>query len=62
MNETLPPLLINVMTINLIISRGSRLIMYVNPKRYEVSEYIVTKVEVNPRIISTLKTKNPFES
>ena len=36
-----------------------------NPRRYEVAEHIATKVEVNPRMLSTLKkeksilSKNP---
>ena len=29
--------------------------MDVNPKGYEVEEHIATKVEVNPRMLSTLK-------
>ena len=33
-----------------------------NPKGCEAAEYIVTKVEVNPQMISTLKDANPSES
>ena len=36
-------------------SRGGCLILYVNPKGYEVEEHIATKFEVNPRMISELK-------
>ena len=32
-----------------------------NPNRYEVSDNRAKKVEVNPRMLSTLKTKNLFE-
>ena len=38
-------------------SRGGRLLIYVKPKGYELEEYIAKKVEVNPQIISTPKTK-----
>ena len=36
-------------------SRGGCFLMDENPKGYEVSEHIATKVEVNPGIILTLK-------
>ena len=39
-------------------SRGGRLLMYGNPKGYEVSENIATKVEVNTHMLSTLKNAN----
>ena len=37
------------------ISRGSRLVMRVNPKGYEVAEHIAPKFEVNTRMLSMLK-------
>ena len=55
MNETFLSLFINVVKINLRMSRGGCLILYVNPKGYEVEEHIATKFEVNPRMISELK-------
>ena len=36
-------------------SIGERVLLDVNLKGYEVAEHIATKVEVNPRILSTLK-------
>ena len=36
-------------------SRGGSLLLSGNPKWYEVAEHIATKIEVNPRILSTLK-------
>ena len=36
-------------------SRGGFFLMGGNPKGCEVAENIATKVEVNPRILSTLK-------
>ena len=38
-------------------SRGGRLLLDGNPNGYEVAEHIFTKVEVNPRMISTLKNE-----
>ena len=34
---------------------GGRLLLYGNPKGHEVAEHIATKVEVNPRMLSTLE-------
>ena len=50
------------MTRNFSISRGGPLLLDRNPNGYEVAENIVSKVEVNPQMISTLKTKNAFEA
>ena len=36
-------------------SRGGRFLIGGNEKGYEVAEHIATKVEVNSRMISTLK-------
>ena len=55
MNATFLSLFLNVVTRNLRMSRGGRSLLDRNPKGYEVAEYIATKVEVNPRMISTLK-------
>ena len=38
------------------------MILDVNPKGYEVSEYMATKVKVNAWMISTLKKKKPIEA
>ena len=38
-------------------SRGGGLLLDGNPKGYEVAEHIATKVEVNPRMLSTLKNE-----
>ena len=46
---------LNAATRNFRMSRGGRLLLDGNPKGYEVSEHIATKVEVNPRMLSTLK-------
>ena len=43
-------------------SRGGRLLLDGNPKGYEVSEHIATKVEVNPRMLSTLKNAKSISS
>ena len=43
-------------------SRDGSLIMDRNSKGYEVAEHIATKVEVNPRIISTLKNAKSIQS
>ena len=37
--------------------RGGRLLLDGNPKVYEVAEHIFTKVEVNPRMFSTMKKR-----
>ena len=64
-NATLLSWFINVVTRNFRMSRGGRLLLDGNPKGYEVAEHKATKVEVNPRILSTLKnaksiwSKNP---
>ena len=50
--------LLYVVTINLSVSRDFLLLLYVKPKGYEVYEHIATRVEENPRIISTLKKEN----
>ena len=43
-------------------SRGGSLLLGGNQKGYEVEEHIVTKVELDPRIIATLKNANPYEA
>ena len=55
MNATFLSWFLNVVTRHFRISRGGRLRLDGNPKGYEVAEHIATKVEVNPRILSTLK-------
>ena len=55
MNATFLSWFINVVTRNLRISRGGRLLLDGNPKGYEVADHIATKVEVNPQMLSTLK-------
>ena len=47
---------LNVVTRSLRMSRCGLLLMKRNPNVYELEEHVATKVEVNPRIISTLKT------
>ena len=59
MNATFLSRLINVVTRNLRMSRGVSLIMDINPKGYEVSEHIATKVKVNTWMLSTLKNTKP---
>ena len=54
-NENFLSWLLNVVTRNLKISRGGSLLLDGNPNGYEVSEHKATKVELNRRIISTLK-------
>ena len=44
-----------MVTRNFRISIGGRLLLDGNPKGYEVAEHIAKKVEVNSRILSTLK-------
>ena len=61
-NATFLSWFLNVVTRNFRMSRGGHLLLDRNPKGYEVAEHIATKVEVNPRMLSTLKTKNPFEA
>ena len=62
MNATLLSWLLNVVTRNFRMSRGGRLLLNGNPNGYEVSDHIATKVEVNTRMLSTLKMKNSFEA
>ena len=54
MNEIFLYWLLNVVTSTFRVSRGGRLFLYGNSKEYEVADYIATKVEVIPRIISIL--------
>ena len=56
MNATFLSRFLNVVIRNLRMSRGGRLLLDGNPKGYEVAEHIATVVEVNPRMLSTLKT------
>ena len=42
--------------------RFGSLFLYGNKKGREVEEHIATNVEVNPRMILTLKNVNPFEA
>ena len=60
-NTNLLSLFLNLVITNLRMSRGGLLLLYVNKKGYELAEKISTKVELNPRMLSTLKTKNPSE-
>ena len=46
-DETFLSLLLNVVAINLRMSRGGRFLLDGNPKRGEVAESIATKFEVN---------------
>ena len=62
MNATFLSSFINVVTINLRMSRGGRLLLDGNPNGYEVAEHIATKVEVNPRMHSTLKNSESILS
>ena len=55
MNATFLSWFLNVVTRNLRMSRGGRLLMDGNPRGCEVEEHIATKVEVNPQMLSTLK-------
>ena len=50
-NTTLLSLLLNVVKVNFRISRGGHLLPDGNPKGYELSEHIATKVKVNERMI-----------
>ena len=47
---------LNVVTKTFRMSRGGSFLMGINPKGCEVAEHIATKVEVNPRMLSTLKS------
>ena len=53
---------LNLVTRNFSMSRGGRLLLGVNPKGCEVAEYIATKIELNPWMLSTFKTQNPYEA
>ena len=55
MNATLLSWFLNVVKINFIMSRGGRLLLGGSPKGYEVEDHIYIKIDVNPRILSTLK-------
>ena len=56
MNATFLSWFINVVTRNLRMSRGGRLLLDGNPNGYEVAYHISTKVDVNPQMLSTLKS------
>ena len=55
MNANLLSWFLIVVKYNIRISRDGRLLLDRNPKGYEVTEHIFTKVKVNQRTISTLK-------
>ena len=55
MNATFLSWFLNMVTRNFRMSRGGRLLLDVNQKWYEVTEHIAEKLEVNPRMLSTLK-------
>ena len=57
MNADFLSWLLNVVTIHLSMSGGGRLLLYENPTEYEVAEHISIKVEVNTRMLSTLKNE-----
>ena len=57
MNAVFLSLFLNVVTRNFRMSRSGRLLLDGNPKGYEISEHIATKVEVNQRMLSTLKNE-----
>ena len=57
MNVTFLSRLINAVTRHLIMSRDGRFIMDRNTKGYEVAEHMATKVDVNPRMLSTLENE-----
>ena len=54
-NATFLSWFLNVVTRNFKMPRGGSLLLYGNPKGYEVAEHIATTVEVNPRMLSKLK-------
>ena len=62
MNENFLYWFLNVVTRHFSILRVECLLLDGNPKGYEVSEHIATKVEVNTQIISTLKNKKSIWS
>ena len=55
MNATFLSWFLNVATRNFRMSRGGHIILDVYSKGCEAAEHVATKVEVNPRMISTLK-------
>ena len=55
MNETVLLLFLNLVTRNIRVSRGGRLLLGGNPKVYKVAEHIATKFAVNPRMLPTSK-------
>ena len=55
MNATFISRFLNVVTRNLRMSRGGSLLLDGNTKGYELAEHIATKLEVNPRMLSTSK-------
>ena len=61
MNATFLSWFLNVVKINLKMSKGVSLILYVNTKGYKVSEYIATYFKVNTLMLSRLNKKNPIE-
>ena len=61
-NATLLYWFINVVARHFRMSRGGSLLLDGNPKWYEVEDHIATKVEVNPRMLSTLKNAKPIWS
>ena len=62
MNATFLSWFLNVVRSKLRISREFSFILGVNPKGYEVSEHIVTKVKVNPWMLTTLRKKKPIKA
>ena len=57
MKENLLSLFLDIVTINLRMSRGGSFILGRNPKGCEVAERIALKVEVNTWILSTFKNE-----
>ena len=62
MNENFLYCFPNVVTRNFSMSRCESLLLDGNPKGYEVAEHIVTKVELNPPMLSTLKNSKSIWS
>ena len=62
MNASFLSWFLNLVTRNLKVSRGGRLLLNGNPKGYEVAEHITTKFEVNPRMLSKLKNEKSIWS
>ena len=61
MNATFLSWFLNIVTRFFRISRGGRLLLYGNPKGYEVAENIATKFKINLRILSTLENQSIYE-